>query len=82
MKTHKVHIDISNIFDDIKRFNIREYYQPFIVTFIQAKNPDDACHKILIDLIRKIIKKDNSINTRIFCRSIRYKIRFDKVYIS
>ena len=70
------------MFDDIKQFNIREYYQPFVVTFIQAKNPDDACYKILVDIIRKIIKKDDSINTRIFCRSIRYNIRFDKIYIS
>lgn len=82
MKTYKVHVDISNIFNDIKRFNLREYYQPFVVKFIQGKNPDDICHKLLIDLIRQILKKDDSISTRIFCRSIKYKIRFDKIYTS
>jgi hypothetical protein len=82
MKTYKVHIDISNIFHDIKNLNIREYYQPFIVKFMQGKNPDDICHKVLVDIIRQILKKDKSISNRIFCRSIKYKIRFDKLYTS
>lgn len=82
MKTYKVHIDISNIFNDINKFGIREYYQPFICIFIQAKDPDDACYKILIDLIEKILKKENNINTRIFCRLIKYNIRIDKIQIS
>ena len=82
MKTYKVHIDISDIFNDIKQLNIRDYFQPFIVKFIQGKNPDDICHKVLVDIIRQILKKDHSINNRIFCRSIRFKIRFDKIYTS
>lgn len=82
MKTYKVHIDISDIFNDIKHFKIREYYQPFMCVFIQAKNPDDACHKVLTDLIKSILKKNNNINTRIFCRLIKYNLRIEKVYSS
>ena len=82
MKTYKVHIDISNIFNDISKFGIREYYQPFMCIFTQAKDPDDACHKTLLDIIGKILKKNDDINTRIFCRLIKYNIRFDKVYSS
>lgn len=81
MKNYKISVDISNIFKDISKFNIREYNQPFVYIFISAKNPDDACYKILKDVISKILKKNDHVNTRVFCRLIRHNIRIDKIHL-
>lgn len=81
MNRYKINIDISDIFKDIFKFKIREYSEPFLIIFITADDPDDACHQILINLIKAILQKNNSMETRIFCRLIKKYIRIDKIII-
>lgn len=79
MKNFKVSIDLSNIFKDISQFKIREFDAPFLIIFIQASNPDEVCSELIYRIINEILKKDNSIKTRIICRCVRKNIRFDKI---
>ena len=79
MKRYKVYIDISDVYQDIRKLNIRNYADPFVIIFIEAHNPDDACHQILVNLCKEIIRKENSIKKRIFCRIIKKYIKFDRI---
>jgi hypothetical protein len=81
MKRFKIHVDISSFFKDISHYKIRKYSEPFLILFINAQNPDDAFHQIIVDIIEAILKQNNNLDTRIFCRSIKHLIRFDKVYL-
>lgn len=79
MKRYKVYVDVSNIYRDLIKFNIREYSDPFLILFISADNPDECLHQATINIIKKIIIKDSTIKTLIFCRLIKKYIRFDKI---
>lgn len=79
MKRYKIYIDITDIYKDITKLNIRNYSDPFLVLFIEAHNPDDACHQCLINIKKEIIRAKDNITNRIFCRLIKKYVRFDKV---
>jgi hypothetical protein len=79
MRNFKVNIDITDLFLDLKQFHLKEYPMPYLTLFIEADDPDDACYTLIQRLIKDILRRDTSISTRIFCRSIKKLIRFDKI---
>jgi hypothetical protein len=79
MRNYKINIDLTDIFKDLQQYKLKEYPMPYITLFIEADNPDDACHELITRIISDILKRDKSINTRVFCRKIRRIIRFDKI---
>jgi|9_EtaG_2_1085328.scaffolds.fasta_scaffold37659_2 hypothetical protein len=79
MHNFKIYIDLLNVQRCLSKYTLREYSLPFSIYFIEAANPDDACHEIMKRLMRIIIKQDNSIEGRIVCRKIRRDIRIDRV---
>lgn len=79
MRNFKISIDLIDVFRELSQFKLREYPIPYLILFIEADNPDDACHELITRIISDILKRDSSINTRIFCRKIRKQIRFDKI---
>lgn len=79
MRNYKVSIDISDLYDQIKLLKIRDFSQPFMTIFINAKNPDDACYIVINSLLVAIINKNSSLSSRILCRMIRRISRINKV---
>lgn len=81
MKNYRLSIDISDIFFELRRSNISlsNYSQPFMLLFIEADNPDDACYLSLHRLIIIILKSMNNIEGRILCRKVRKSFRIDKI---
>ena len=79
MRNFKLDIDITDLYLDLKEFHLKEYPIPYLTLFIEADDPDDACYTIIQRLIQDVLRRDTSIITRIFCRSIRKLIRFDKI---
>lgn len=79
MRNYKVSLDLSDVFLYIEKYNLREFDAPFLIIFIQASDPDEVCSELLERLLNQLLKKDSSIQTRILCREIRKKIRFDKI---
>jgi len=79
MRNFKVSLDLSNIFREIEKYRLREFDAPFLTIFIQADDPDEVCCELLLRIINQLLKIDNSITTRVLCRNIRKKIRFDKI---
>ena len=50
-----------------------------MLKFIEAENPDDACHVVLDRIIQEILLENDSIEARILCRKIRKHMRIDKI---
>lgn len=79
MRNYKINIDLTDIFRQLQEYKLKEYPMPYLTLFIEADNPDDACHELIQRIICDILKRDSSIDTRIFCRKTRKMIRFDRI---
>lgn len=79
MRNFKVTVDLSDLQPWLKRFVLREYSVPFSLMFVEANDPDDACHTILIKLVKLLMDQDPSVETRILCKKIKKQIRIDKI---
>lgn len=80
MRNYKIFIDFFDVYEELMRFNLYEFHNPFVILFVEASDPDDACEIAMHRLMRLIMKQDNSIQTRITCRNIRRHLRIYKVY--
>lgn len=79
MQNFRLSIDLSDVYLELSKLDLREYNAPFLLKFIEADNPDDACYKIIFRIMQEIIKQNSSIKNRILCRMIRRFIRIDKI---
>jgi hypothetical protein len=79
MKHFKIDIDLTDIYLKLSEYKLRQYTIPFFTYFIEAEDPDDACYESILRMINLILERDDSISTRIFCRTIKKYIRFDKI---
>jgi hypothetical protein len=68
------------VFSKIRHLFLKTYNSPFPTIFVNADNPDDACFIVLNDLIKIIMKQNQSIEMRIICRKIAKESRIDRVY--
>lgn len=80
MRNYKLYIDIVDLFEYLVKFDIIEYRSFFMTVFVEAANPDDACHIIRNRIKRSIMKLDDSIEARIVCRRVNTLLRIDKIY--
>lgn len=81
MKNYRIMLDISNVFSRIRHLLLRSYNSPFPTIFITASDPDEACFEALNNLIKTIMKQNQSIEMRIICREIRRESRIDRIYL-
>jgi len=79
MRNYKLTIDLLDLYSDLSNYDIREFNYPFILIFIEASDPDDACFMVINRIINAVLRKDSSVEARILCRKIRKYIRFDKI---
>lgn len=79
MRNFKINIDLTDLFSILQQYHLKEYPIPFLTLFIEADNPDDACYDLVQRIITDVLRKDNSIMTRIFCKKIKKLIRFDRI---
>lgn len=79
MANYRISLDLSDLQEDLCKYDLREYRLPFSLYILEADNPDDACHTILRRIMETIMKQKDSIESRIICRKIRRYMRLDKV---
>ena len=79
MAIYKIHLDLSMVINRLKGFKLKEYNSAFPIIFVEAKSPDDACFKAIYILLQGLLRQDDSIETRLLCRSIKEDIRIIKV---
>lgn len=79
MQNYKVHIDLCDVYNDLILYDLRDFHHPFVLIFVEASDPDEACNVSINRIQSAIIKVDNSLKARIICRKIRKLIRIDKI---
>lgn len=81
MKIYKVHMDLLQAMPLLKKFNLGEYSIAFPIIFIEADDPDQACHLAYYRLVENILKQDASQETSNLIHDISFDIRVIKVYV-
>ena len=82
MKIYKIHLDMTMVLSRLKKFKLKEYNSAFPIVFIEAKSPDDACFKVVYQLIKMILDQgEDTVDTRLLCKNVKRDIRITKVDI-
>ena len=81
MKIYKISIDLSLVLQRLKRFQLYEYQHSHPTIFVEANNPDEACHKAYYTLASIILKQDPSKKTSRLIKDIFNDITILKVQI-
>ena len=63
MKIYKVEMDLSLVISRLKHFELHEYNSEKPILFVEAKSPDDACHKAYFKLVALILKQEHTKET-------------------
>ena len=79
MPNYRMSIDLLDLYQELSYYDLREYRLPFSLYILEADNPDEACSVLLLRVMKALMKKDNSIKTRILCRKLRRFMRIDRV---
>ena len=68
------------ILQRLNRFNLGKYSDINPIIFVEANDPDGACHGSVYGLYELMIKQDDSIETKLLFRDVAYDVRVIKVY--
>ena len=79
MRNFKISIDLSSIYLELSHLNMREYTKPFMLVFIEAANPDDACITVIRRIISQIMNNGDSLENRIICQRVKRLIRIERI---
>ena len=67
-------MDLSLVMTRLKKFKLYEYSSNFPTIFVDARNPDEACHLAYFRLVEILLKQDNSPETSSLAKDILYDI--------
>ena len=81
MKIYKIYMDLSLVMPRLKRFNLGEYSSNFPTIFVDARDPDEACHLAYYKLVEILLKQDDSPETSALAKDILYDITVRKIKI-
>ena len=81
MKIYKVEMDLSLVISRHKHFELHEYNSEKPILFVEAKSPDDACHKAYFKLVALILKQEHTKETILLTNEILHDISITKVSI-
>ena len=81
MKIYKVEMDLSLVISRLKHFELHEYNSEKPILFVEAKSPDDACHKAYFKLVPRILKQEHTKETILLTNEILHNISITKVSI-
>ena len=74
MKIYKVELDLSLVISRLKKYKLQQYNSSHPTVFVQADNPDDACHLAYYQLAEIILKQDLSSETALFVREVLFDV--------
>ena len=74
MKIYKVELDLSLVISRLKKYKLQQYNSTHPTVFVQADNPDAACHLDYYQLAEIILKQDLSSETALFVREILFDV--------
>lgn len=81
MIIYKVEMCLQIALPRLKSFNLKEYAAERPIIFVEAKNPDDACYKAMNGLMSHILSQDDSLESKLLCRSLIHDIRVMRIQV-
>jgi len=75
MKIYKVAMCLQLAMPRLKRFDLKEYAATRPIIFVEAHDPDEACHKVMSSLISLILSQDDSLDAKLLCKDVINDIR-------
>jgi|TARA_Y100000996_G_scaffold401461_1_gene372426 hypothetical protein len=79
MKIYKVYMDLSLITSSLKKFDLKEYSSNFPTIFVDAEDPDGACHSAYYRLVEIVLKQDSSKETSRLIKELLLDVRILKI---
>jgi hypothetical protein len=79
MKIYKVELDLSLVIGRLIKYDLQQYNSSHPTVFIQAENPDEACHLAYYQLAEIILKQDLSKETALFVRELLFDLSIKSV---
>ena len=64
----------------LTEFNLGKYRDVNPIIFVEADDPDGACHGSVYGLYELMIKQNDSVETKLLFREIAHDIRVIKVF--
>lgn len=80
MRNFKIYIDLVDLHPYIMAFDLIEYRNFFMIVFVEASDPDDACYLIRKRIKYSIMNSESTIDARVACRWVNHLLRIEKVY--
>ncbi len=74
-------MDLSLVLHRFKKFHLFEYQYPFPTIFVEANNPDEACHLAYYGLVAIVLKQDSSPETSNMITELFHDISIRKVSV-
>ena len=74
-------MDLSLVISRLKHFELHDYNSEKPILFVEAKSPDDACHKAYFKLVALILKQEHTKETILLTNEILHDISITKVSI-
>lgn len=74
-------MDLSLVMSRLKRFRLGEYNDPYATIFVDARDPDEACHLAYYRLVEVLLKQDTSKETSLLAKEILYDITITKISV-
>lgn len=81
MKIYKVELDLSLVISRLTKYDLQQYNSSRPTVFVQAENPDDACHLAYYQLAEIILRQDLSTETALFIRDLLFDVSVKNVSI-
>ena len=69
-----------DLWEYISVLDLIEYRNFFMIVFVEAPDPDEACYLVRQRIKHSILDKSDSIENRIICRLVNRLLRIDKIY--
>jgi len=81
MKLYKVKMDLTLVMTRLKKFRLKEYNDVSPTIFVEARDPDEACHLAYYRLVEILLKQDNSKETSLLAKDILFDITIREVKV-
>ena len=80
MKIYKLQLCMVLVLHRLKRFAIGKYGSKSPIIFVEASDPDGACHEAVQQLFDIMLLQDPSIETKLLFKDILHDIKVTKVF--
>ncbi len=79
MKVFKVELDMTYVLARLKKFKLQQYNTQYPIIFVEASDPDGACHLAIYQLAAILIDQESTYENAQFIKDLIHDIIVLKV---